>query len=172
MMHFKCFKSLLLTALAALAATATDEVMSNVVKWVRSKGGYFNDKIEIRRVDPNDSSSIFGVFANSAIDAHERLIGIPRECYIDIFDQAIDSDIEDWHQSLYFYRKNMCMLCQELITEMKLGDESEFAPYVAYLKTQKPGQLPVNWSEAGKNLLRHVLKPGSDGVDWIDKYYL
>lgn len=171
-MRFKCFKSLSLAALAAIAASATDEVMSNIVQWVRSEGGYFNDKIEIRRVDPNDSSSFFGVFANSAIDAQEILMGIPQECYIDIFDEAKDTEIEDWNQSISLYHKNMCMLCHKLITEMKLGDESQFAPYVAYLKTQKPGQLPVNWSEAGKNLLRHVLKPGSDGVDWIDKYYL
>merc|ERR1712008_317650 len=52
--------------------------------------------------------------------------------------------------------------------EIKLGDESQYAPYIAYLKTQKPGQLPTNWSKDGKDLLRKVAIPGSSMVDWID----
>ena len=51
---------------------------------------------------------------------------------------------------------------------MKLGSKSQYAPYIAYLKTQSPGQLPVHWSPQGKDLLRKVAVPGSPMVDWID----
>ena len=56
----------------------------------------------------------------------------------------------------------------ELIQERKLGDQSQFASYIAYLKTQKPGQLPVQWSEQDKHVFRDVSFPGSVIVDWID----
>eukprot|EP00957_Ditylum_brightwellii_P008684 659171-Ditylum_brightwellii.AAC.1 len=50
---------------------------------------------------------------------------------------------------------------------MKLGSESEFAPYTEYIMTQQRGQLPATWSKAGKDALRAVAFQGSDIVDWI-----
>eukprot|EP00957_Ditylum_brightwellii_P071372 5426024-Ditylum_brightwellii.AAC.1 len=46
---------------------------------------------------------------------------------------------------------------------MKLGSESDYAPYVEYLlDSQPPGQIPSAWSDAGKALLEEVL--GRDRV--------
>ena len=38
-----------------------------------------------------------------------------------------------------------------------LGDESEYAPYINYLKNQPRGRIPSEWTDAGKHLLRAIL---------------
>eukprot|EP00957_Ditylum_brightwellii_P211358 15366085-Ditylum_brightwellii.AAC.1 len=48
---------------------------------------------------------------------------------------------------------------------MKLGNSSEYAPYVEYLlDMQPPGQIPSAWSEAGKALLEKMLRAGKDAA--------
>lgn len=161
-----------LVALVLLATMArADRLADGIVEWVRSNDGFFSDKLEIRRMEPSDASSPFGVFAKERIDAKERLMDVPRGCYIEVWDEAKDMNIDGMEESLNAYHENLCMLSHKLRKEMELGKDSEFAPYIAYLETQKSGQLPAMWSKAGKDLLRKVLVPGSDGVDWMDRYY-
>jgi hypothetical protein len=145
----------------------SNAIQNDLVSWVRSKGGSFSDKIEIRRVDPKDPTSYMGVFVREAIVAKESLFVIPRDCYIHVFDTAAAMDPED-EDAEDVYQDTLCELATKLMEEMKLGEESEYAPYIAYLKTQTPGQLPANWSPQGKELLRWVAIPGSPMVDWID----
>eukprot|EP00536_Pseudo-nitzschia_multiseries_P015382 jgi/Psemu1/327878/estExt_fgenesh1_pg.C_8750001 len=127
----------------------------------------FSEKLEIRRVNPENPASHWGVFATDHIDAKEDLFHIPRDCYINVFD-PLDMTQEDWKEP---YHKNVCNLTHRLKDEMELGEKSEYAPYISYLKTQKPGQLPANWSKEGKDVLRHVAIPNSPMVDWIDWYF-
>jgi hypothetical protein len=58
------------------------------------------------------------------------------------------------------------------MNETKLGAKSEFAPYIAYLETQKPGQLPAMWLESGQKLLWKVTPKGKTAplLDWMDKH--
>ena len=53
-----------------------------LIDWVRSRGGYVNDKFELRRMDPGDPTSPFGAFAAADIEADETLFHIPRSCYL------------------------------------------------------------------------------------------
>ncbi len=148
---------------------ASDAIQNDLIAWVRSKGGSFSDKIEIRRVDPENPNSYMGVFVREPVTAKESLFVVPRDCYIHVFDTAVvnhDEEDEDSVNTTYF--GNLCQLANKLMGEMKLGKESEFAPYIAYLQTQKAGQLPVHWSPQGKDLMRKVATPGSPMVDWID----
>ncbi len=136
---------------------------SDLIAWVRSKGGSFSDKLEIRK----HPLGYMGVFATADISAKETLFRIPKECYIQIFDLIDDIHhlVETTEEEFY---NNYCKLAHKMMTEMELGESSDFAPYIAYLKTQESGQLPANWSKAGKDLLRQVATPGSSIVDWID----
>ena len=82
-----------------------------------------------------------GVVVREAIETKESLFVIPRDCYIHVFDTATVMDpkgeaVED------AYLGNLWM---------KLGEASDYAPYIAYLQTQMPGQLPANWSPQGDN---------------------
>eukprot|EP00555_Chaetoceros_dichaeta_P006412 CAMPEP_0198261942 /NCGR_PEP_ID=MMETSP1447-20131203/10543_1 /TAXON_ID=420782 /ORGANISM="Chaetoceros dichaeta, Strain CCMP1751" /LENGTH=395 /DNA_ID=CAMNT_0043950001 /DNA_START=53 /DNA_END=1240 /DNA_ORIENTATION=- len=142
-------------------------IQKNLISWVRSKGGIFSDKLEIRRVDPAVPTSYMGVFVTEPIDAKEVLMVIPRDCYIHIFDTAVVMDWEDTTDGAY--QENSCQLATKLMDEMKLGKDSRYAPYIAYLKTQSVGQLPINWSREGKDLLRNVAIPGSRIVDWNNR---
>jgi len=160
----------LLSFVAIKTTNASDKAIQNdLIAWVRSKGGSFSDKIEIRRVDPENPNSYMGVFVREPVAAKESLFVVPRECYIHVFDTAlVNHDEEDEDSIMETYFGNLCQLATKLMGEMKLGKESESAPYIAYLQTQKAGQLPVHWSPQGKELMRKVATPGSSMVDWID----
>lgn len=142
-----------------------EDLANNVVDWLRSQGGFFNENLSIQRIDQSDMNSPLGVFATKDIDPEERLIEVPNKCYISIPDSARVGE-EDSEENMYH---NICHLGHTLIKEMNLGTKSFFLPYITYLeKTQKPGQIPAGWSEAGKEMLRKVATSGSDLVDWID----
>ena len=169
-MHFAFFVFVcLFESTANATSNAGDKIQSDLVSWVRSKGGSFSDKLEIRRVDPEDPTSYMGVFVKDPIEAKESLFVIPRDCFIHVFDTAETNPFEKTDETSYdTYHADLCKLANKLMGEMKLGDKSEYAPYIKYLQTQKPGQLPANWSPQGKELLREVATPGSSMVDWID----
>jgi len=91
-----------------------------------------------------------GVVVREAIETKESLFVISRDCYIHVFDTAtvIDPEGEAVEDA---YLGNLCHLATKLMDEMKLGEASDYAPYIAYLETQMPGQLPANWSPQGDN---------------------
>lgn len=166
-----CFISGTAGAVAIDDNTSAITIQKELIAWVRSKGGIFSDKLSIRRVDPEDPKSYMGIFVEEAIGAKESLFLVPRNCYIDVFDTASEMDPEDENVEAA-YVGNLCQLSKKLATEMDLREKSGYAPYIAYLKTQQPGQLPVNWSKEGKDLLRKVAFPGSPMVDWIDRNFM
>lgn len=157
----------ILLSTVCLGTTVVSEFVGHnkIISWIRLKGGSFSEKLEIRRVDPADPTSYWGMFAKENIAAKEDLFNVPTDCYIHIFDIAEDMNVEE---DVEAYRNNACKLAHKLKEEMKLGEKSEFAPYIEYLKTQRPGQLPANWSKEGKDVLRKVAEPDNEMVDWID----
>lgn len=182
-MCWPVLSSLLLVAMVPTAIADHEAI----IDWVRSRGGFFSDKMEMRPVDPDDPSSPFGVFAKQDIFAKERLLNVPHSCFIGLWgDEALDnphSDPEDEEEDVPWYWENICRVSKKLMKEMRLGKDSDFAPFIAYLKTQQKGQIPATWSQDGKNLLRTVLGEGGskiygnnilpprDAVDWIDKHF-
>lgn len=67
------------------------------------------------------------------------------------------------------YFNNLCELSGNLGKEMNKGEESEYAPYIAYLKTLPTGQIPSTWSEEGKSALRDLIAGGKrDVVDYLE----
>ena len=127
-------------ATAVLAETVdTDEFHANaLIKWLRDSGGYFHPSLQMRRLDPNDPESPFGMYTNSAISEDTPLLKIPPSIVVESDE---DSSGEQLECELVFY----------LAEQLELRDESEYAPYVNYLfATQPPDQLPSFWSDEGK----------------------
>lgn len=158
--------SILLCLLLSVAAATKDtdvELANAIVEWVREQGGFFSDKLEIRRMDPNNLSTPLGVFASQDIEPKEPLLFVPHECFISLWDDAAEDDDED----VGFY-KNLCSLSQLLAKELKMGNESKYGPFIQYIKAQKQGQIPATWSDPGKRLLRRILPTDSDIIDWIE----
>ena len=146
--------------------------IQEMINWLNSmEGGYLSPKVEIRRWNVSDSNSYFGVFAVEDLDEGELIMEMPKERIL----QA-----EEIYQ---YYEDNLCELAWTLKEEFELGDESEFSPYINYLKTQRRGQLPAMWSDTGKALLQKVVDEtfetskvvswmdGSKVVSWMDEWF-
>ena len=170
MMRFKFFiETSTCSILALLSAPDTAGASSKhtdaLISWVRSKGGFYNSKLEIRRVEPNDSQSRFGMFATGTIAEEELLLKVPPDILIASRPEEKKSGELD------------CNIVRSLAREMRLGNESQYAPYANYLSEIKIfEQLPSAWSAAGQSLLlvvlgvneegEHVLPP-TDPIGWI-----
>lgn len=162
-----------ISAQNATNSAAKDDVAlaNDTVNWVRSKGGFFSDKLDIHRINMGDSTSPLGVFAKENIRKGERLLEVPHSCFIALWDEAkpeMAGDNDPYYNKNYV--DNVCHLSHKLTEELYRGNESEYAPYIEYIKHQQHGQLPATWSKHGKDLLRKVAAPGWDMVDWMDHF--
>lgn len=88
---------------------------------------------------------MMGVFATEAIEEGELLCSVPWNATINT-----GQIVEDMPYLV-------CDTVHTLAREMRLGNESEFGPYVQYLLDQRHGQLPSAWSQSGKELLTWIL---------------
>ena len=109
---------------------------------MRFEAAFVNEKQEVRLVNPQDPRSRYRVFAKERIEWGETLISVP-------FDLAI-------HKG-NLQKGLPCETIDELVKEMKDGDNSDFAPYVRYLKSILEGELPDGWSNAGQELFDELL---------------
>jgi hypothetical protein len=163
---------LLLTSAAAVsgdaaASNAIDAHVQDMVAWLRNQGGHFNEKLQIRRVDPSDPTSYFGVFATESIQSMEPLMSVPASSMIRATIQ------QKYAAGLAPYHAVLCDLTHVLLKELKLGEKSHFAPYVKYLLGQERGQIPATWTEPAKQLLREIVFPSADKhelTDWIEDF--
>lgn len=135
-----------------------------MTEWLRAKGGFMSDKLEIRRRVPGDQHSPAGVFAVEDIDPEEIVLHIPRHLYLNVpADQVVnwsvneesfetgddyenDEDKDAYTEYIIamenaemdVYYANSCRLVHRLLNETKLyrtlPSDSEFAPYIAYLE--------------------------------------
>lgn len=138
----------LLASLVVASDAETNSAQQIIIDWVRENGGYFSNKQEFRRAIPGDATSHFGIFAKDDIQRGEVLTRVPWKCVITQEDKE-----EDSQQNPYFF----CGSTRMLIDEMRKGEESFFAPYTAYLRSQPRGKIPSDWSDVGKDLLKQVL---------------
>ena len=143
-----------------------DYHVEQMVKWLRQNGGYLNSKVEIRRADPSDPNSYFGVFAREDLDLKEEVMVVPDELFITV-EPGFDGS----------YEEGLCELSGILVQELLLGSESKYGPFIEYLLDQQTGQLPATWSKSAKILFRSLVitnyqryeseLPPLRPVDWI-----
>lgn len=189
MTWFSWEHKILLWTLVSSMATSTATVLDTseehpidfgLAAWVDSlKGGYFNPKQEIRRENPDDPTSILGVFAKEQIFEGELLNRVPWHAIIDGEDEDEDED-DDNEDEDEEDPTVPCRTARKLAKEMKLGKDSRFAPYVQYLLNQPQGQLPSAWSPQGKALLATLLggTPSHphirpiDVASWLDETWI
>jgi hypothetical protein len=170
--------SLLLLLLSAQASSSTTEQQqqqqhtldyhaAKMVEWLRQNDGYLNPKVEVRRADPSDPNSYFGVFAREDLDIHEEVMIVPDELFIQVGPEFLGN-----------YEEGLCELSSILVDELLLGEEeSKYGPFIGYLLDQHTGQLPATWSEPAKIMFRSLVitnyqfhtseLPPNQPVDWI-----
>jgi spermidine synthase len=140
-------------------ALAHEKVDYGLVDWLNAQeGGIFNPKQEIRHENPEDPTSKLGVFATERIEEGEILSQVPWSIIIDSTQEGEEAQTE-------IPDVLSCVTVEKLLSEMQLGDDSKYAPYVKYLLAQKDvDQIPSAWSNEGKELLVELL----DGTEqWI-----
>lgn len=122
-----------------------------LVDWLTTReGGFWNPKQEIRLVDPEDPTSMRGVFAKERIESGELLCNVPWDSLITSFDPYTG---EEWKDETDL----SCRTVRNLIRHLKLGNTSSLAPYIAYLQDQPTGRVLSSWSTPGKELLEEIL---------------
>jgi hypothetical protein len=148
---------------ADVANNAMDTHVQDMVAWLRDQGGYFNEKLQIRRADPSDPTSYFGVFATESIPSMESLMRVPASSIIRSI--LLEDSPYAKHDVV------LCDLTHVLMKELKLGEKSHFAPYINYLLGQERGQIPATWTEPAKALFREAFDPSAAKIrmtDWIE----
>jgi hypothetical protein len=160
--------ALLLLALSATTVAASkvgdnarDQQLQDIIYWVRSEGGFFNNKLEIRRADPADPTSYYGIFAKETIQLNERIMTIESSS---MMRHELGSYFDDKEESFQV----LCGLTQRLLKELRLGVKSMYAPYINYILGEEYGQIPATWSETGKAMLREIIDQGEEGWDMTD----
>jgi len=111
------------------------------IEWVRSHGGFFSPKIELQRINKTNPDSAMGVFVTEEVSENETLMMIPHTCVLTT-DESEDG----------------CDAAQNLVKERRLKNESRYAPYLDYVfDPGHKGQIPSEWSEMGKKLLKTIV---------------
>jgi hypothetical protein len=138
--------------------TPIDHAKSQI-DWIVSNDGFYSPKLEFRRLSPEDPTSPSGLFTSRDISKGEVLIVLPRKLFV-------TSDVDETGEE----SEDTCDTVRNLIKQHKMGEESEYWPYVSYVMDDRhKGDLPCDWSDDGKDLLEsiipHELLPGLDATD-------
>eukprot|EP00978_Attheya_sp_CCMP212_P018813 scaffold51972_cov47-Attheya_sp.AAC.1 len=131
---------LILFVFVTLAA-ADDNDVGDLVTWINSVGGVVDPRQVIRTEEPNDPSSLRGVFATANIAKGTPLVDLPMSAII-----KPNTDKGD--------PPNMCGTVLSLKREIELGDKSFFSPYVKIIDYHP--FIPDTYSKAGQLLLKKV----------------
>ena len=132
---------LLALAVGACPAAAQLSYANAQIDWVRSHGGFFSPKLELKLLDESDPDSTMGVFATEDIQENETLMMIPSTCFL--------TSEGTGHE---------CDTTRNLVKQRELKSESKYAPYIDYVfRPLHRGQVPSEWSDAGKALLKTII---------------
>jgi len=170
----------LLLLLLSLAETTADvavvedphlESVREIFEWVDSaEDGFVTSKQSVSRMVPNDVNTPLIVHATEDIAKGELLVQTP-------WSHILHSETEEFDDRVGWY----CGTAWKLASEMKLGRESFYAPYAVYLNEEPDGQLPPQYSVAGKKLLHQIVgtdqevagrSPAFDRKDAMDQTLL
>eukprot|EP00978_Attheya_sp_CCMP212_P023836 scaffold73883_cov54-Attheya_sp.AAC.3 len=118
-----------------------------LLEWIQSHTqGFVNEKLQIRLADADDPASGWGLFVTDHVTEGELLYSVPLDLTISVkLDESTGAPVKD-----------MCRLIYALEREARLGDESQFAPYLTYFDAFDEAIFIENWSKAGKGLFEIV----------------
>jgi len=136
-----------------------------IFDWVsRTQDGHITSKLELRRENPVDFSSPMGVYATETIETGEEIVNVPWSVIIKPDDQREPPS------------QLVCGTVRNVAKEMRLGEDSKYAPYVMYLNNEADAQIPSTWSPPGRELLLDILDhdtiPPENPISWIQGEWL
>ena len=136
----------------ALGAQSSNDLVNDQIEWIRSKGGFFSEKVAIRPIDETNENSPNGFFAIQEIAEGEKILVLPKDCILHGY-------VDDY---------SYCGTAMRLVKEYKLGKESEFSFYAQYMFLEEQfGLLPSAWSDLGSDILQTII--GDDRREFFDE---
>jgi len=157
----------LLTIAAAAAASETvandtqDVLIADMINWLRGNGSFINDKLQIRRIDPDDPTSPRGIFALESLEEGETVCNIPWELMI------TPSENLDSYLELPESERLDCGTINAVIKEISKS-ESDMTPYGKYLLSQPRAYTVGFWSEEGQKLFWEMTADEKLPPIWIE----
>uniref|UniRef100_A0A7S2XJU9 SET domain-containing protein n=1 Tax=Attheya septentrionalis TaxID=420275 RepID=A0A7S2XJU9_9STRA len=142
--------------------TKEDDMYEKLIEWIRShKLGIVSEKLEIRRADPEDASSGYGLFVKESVKKGELLYSIP-------WDLIITPDTGSYEATSF-----SCGTTRTLIQEAKKGNESSFYPYMRVFEEWDRYKAPLieDWTEPGKDLLETITGTRLPPQNWREDGY-
>ena len=135
-------------------AKSSLELANEQIEWLRAKGGYYNPKVSIQplfEAPESDHDVPLGLFAHEKFHKGEKLMVVPRHCLL--------------------ASEDMCDTARRLVYELELQEQSDFAPYVAYLFSKDSVPIPSAWSLDGQDLLQTIRGRNLPPKDLTDVSY-
>ena len=121
-------------------AVVRGDTINDQIAWLRSKGGFFSDKMTYGTYD-EVNPSINGLFAKENIEAKEQIMIIPKSALI------TGGPTED-----------LCETVRKLALEYHRKSESPFQPYVKYVfESYNHEHLPSAWSDRAKGIFKKLI---------------
>jgi hypothetical protein len=120
-----------------------DNLVPNLVNWLRANGAYINEKVTVSHVTPDDPSSPRGLFAANTIEPGETICAIPPELILKPAKRPEEGE----------KLSSQCDTIKEVEKAMRDG-----TPYGRYLLAQPKSHTPGFWSEEGQEYLLAMLR--------------
>lgn len=135
---------------------ATDQI-----EWLRSNGGYYSPKIQIKPIFDSDNADVpLGLYASKGFSKGEMIVVVPRHC-------LLTSGPDSWGSD----QELMCDTARNLLKEYHSEKSSKYAPYVSYLFSKDDVPLPSSFSEQAKTLIRNIRGGNLPPADLTDVSY-
>ena len=135
-----------------------DVLITTMVDWLKSNGAYINDKLQVRRVNPDDPSSTRGLFALESLDAGEIICNIPWDLMITPIESNSAKDAS---------KRLDCGTIKAVIEELG-KNESDMTPYAKYLQAQPHQYTLPFWSDEGQSLFWEMTNDERLPPIWIE----
>ena len=153
------------TIIANNDTQAQDVLITDMINWLRANGAFINDKLEIRRINPDDPTSPRGLFALESLEEGETVCNIPWSLMITPGEDTVErreDKIERPESKLWD-----CGTIDAVIEEIGKS-EDDMTPYGKYLLSQSRGYTLGFWSEEGRNLFWEMTDEEKLPPIWIE----
>lgn len=130
---------------------AAQRECDRLVQWVLDSGGAVHRSLELRRASDEGDSGI-GAYCTANVGVGEVLLRVPSACLLFCDEEGLRGLDVDPPPHVTLFDLKQIGLAVLLWTEMSLGADSFFAPYLDTLP-QQFSSFPINWTPDELRLL-------------------
>jgi hypothetical protein len=119
------------------SAQSDVELISEIMRWIRSNGGWISEKLEVRQI----SGALSGIFTKEPLADGEMVVEIPWDLIVKPPSPGLARCDKVEH-----------------VRGVTTKDPKEQNPYEKYLAGRSTNHIPLFWSTAGKQLLSELIE--------------